>query len=293
MMGFSCQHRSASLRIFLVSVVLLLTAPAGRCHCYKRIFSFGDSIIDTGNFARSGPIMEYPFGMTYFHHPTGRISDGRVLVDFYAQALQLPLIPPNLPEKDTGLFPTGANFAVYGSTAMPPEYYRRWNHDVRACYLGVQMGWFKQMLQRIAPWDGAKRQILSESLIVLGEIGGNDYNFWFAARRPREQAGQFIPDIVATIGSAAQELIGMGAKAILIPNNFPIGCVPTYLSGYRSGNRADYDEHGCLRWFNDFSQRHNRALRGEVDRLRAQHPGVKLIYADYYGAAMEFVKDPH
>lgn len=154
-----------------------------------------------------------------------------------AQALQLPLIPPNLPEKDKGLFPTGANFAVYGSTAMPPEYYRRWNHDVRACYVGVQMGWFKQMLQRIAPWDGryllyiytilyrvprrrqeasvhmpnrliipsgAKRQILSESLIVLGEIGGNDYNFWFAARRPREQAGQFIPDIVATIGSAAQ-----------------------------------------------------------------------------------------
>jgi hypothetical protein len=85
MMGFSCQHRSASLRIFLVSVVLLLTAPAGRCHCYKRIFSFGDSIIDTGNFARSGPIMEYPFGMTYFHHPTGRISDGRVLVDFYGE----------------------------------------------------------------------------------------------------------------------------------------------------------------------------------------------------------------
>ena len=52
--------------------------------------------------------------------------------------------------------------------------------------------------------SGAKRQILSESLIVLGEIGGNDYNFWFAARRPREQANQFIPDIVATIGSAAQ-----------------------------------------------------------------------------------------
>jgi len=90
-----------------------------------------------------------------------------------------------------------------------------------------------------------------------------------------------------------QELIGMGAKAIVIPNNFPIGCVPAYLSGYKSNNRADYDEHGCLRWFNDFSQRHNQALRGEVGRLRAQHPDVKLIYADYYGAAMEFIKDPH
>jgi hypothetical protein len=76
MMDFSCRHRSVSLHIFLISVVLMLNAPAGRCGC---------SLIDTGNFARSGPIMEYPFGMTYFHHPTGRISDGRVLIDFYGE----------------------------------------------------------------------------------------------------------------------------------------------------------------------------------------------------------------
>jgi lysophospholipase L1-like esterase len=167
----------------------------------------------------------------------------------------------------------------------------------------------------------AKRQILSDSLIVLGEIGGNDYNFWFNGVRPREVAGQFIPDTMATIGSSIQvvpaacmliiiihcrtnpdqilmdlarilqELIRMGAKTILVPNNFPIGCVPDYLSRYRSGNRADYDEHGCLRWFNDFSQRHNRELRGVVARLSARNPGVKLIYADYFGAAMEFVRD--
>lgn len=92
-----------------------------------------------------------------------------------AQALQLPLIPPNLPEKDTGLFPTGANFAVYGSTAMPPEYYRRWNHDVRACYLGVQMGWFKQMLQRIAPWDG--RYLLYIQFYIECPVGAKRHPF--------------------------------------------------------------------------------------------------------------------
>lgn len=128
---------------------------------------------------------------------------------------------------------------------------------------------------------------------MLGEIGGNDYNFWFHGNRAREEAGQFIPDIMATIGSSIQDLIRMGAKVIMIPNNLPIGCVPKYLRDYKSANRADYDEHGCLRWFNDFSQRHNQALRGVVDRLSAQNPGVKLIYADYFGAAMEFVKNPH
>uniref|UniRef100_K3XS31 SGNH hydrolase-type esterase domain-containing protein n=1 Tax=Setaria italica TaxID=4555 RepID=K3XS31_SETIT len=309
MTSFSCQHHSASLRIFLVFVILLLNAPAGLCSCCKRIFSFGDSIIDTGNYA-NGPSMEFPFGMTYFKRPTGRISDGRVLIDFYAQALQLPLIPPNLPDKDTEQLQKTANLipisflgekkiknelqqvllellAVLGSTAMPNDYFNKWNHSVPMwCHLGMQMGWFKDLLHRIAPKDASL-------IIVLGEIGGNDYNFWFHGNRAREEAGQFIPDIMAIIGSSIQDLIRMGAKVIMIPNNFPIGCVPKYLRDYKSANRADYDEHGCLRWFNDFSQRHNQALRGVVDRLSAQNPGVKLIYADYVGAAMEFVKNPH
>ncbi|CAO2142489.1 unnamed protein product [Urochloa humidicola] len=296
MVSFSGQGGLNSLPIFLVLLILLLNVPVGLCGCYKRIFSFGDSIIDTGNFANGkGSLMEFPYGMTYFHRPTGRICDGRVLIDFYAQALQLPLLPPNLPEKDTGMFPNGANFAVYGSTAMPPDYFRRWNHKVpMPCHLGMQMGWFKDLMHRIAPRDDVKRQILGESLIILGEIGGNDYNFWFGdVSKPREVATQFIPDIMVTIGSSIKELIGMGAKVIMIPNNFPIGCVPAYLSGHKSNNHADYDEHGCLRWFNDFSQRHNMELRGMVNRLSVQNPGVKLVYADYYGAAMEFIKDPH
>lgn len=85
----------------------------------------------------------------------------------------------------------------------------------------------------------------------------------------------------------------MGAKVIVVPNNFPIGCVPSFLSSYKSNNYVDYDEHGCLRWFNNFSQRHNQELRHVVDRLATQNPSVKLIYADYYGAAMEFIKEPH
>ncbi|RCV39239.1 hypothetical protein SETIT_8G207700v2 [Setaria italica] len=297
MASFSCQQRSVSQRIFLVSVVLLLNASAGLCSCYKRIFSFGDSIIDTGNFANGkGPLMEFPFGMTYFKRPTGRICDGRVLIDFYAQALQLPLVPPNLPEKDTGLFPNGANFAVFGSTAMPPEYFRRFHHSTVYILLHTPHPCMQSVgypLHELFDLSDAKRRILSESLIVLGEIGGNDYNYWFSGNMPREQAAQFTPDIMATIGSSIQELINMGAKVIMVPNNFPIGCVPASLSRYRSNNRADYDELGCLRWYNDFSQRHNQELRRVVDGLAARNPGVKLIYADYYGAAMEFIRDPH
>ncbi|KAF8675871.1 hypothetical protein HU200_047364 [Digitaria exilis] len=270
------------LATLLISAVLLVNLTPGLCSCYKRIFSFGDSIIDTGNFVHTldndqSRYNEFPYGMTFFKNATGRFCDGRVLVDFYAQAFQLPLIPPNLPEQDLSLFPNGANFAVAGATAMPPHYYLKWNHSVPIPYsLDIQIGWFKQMLQRIAPGDdGAKRkQLLNESLVVLGEIGGNDYNYWCtdAKHHPHEQANQFIPDIITYIGSFIQELIDLGATSIMIPNNFPIGCVPLYLSMFSSSNPTDYDKHRCLRWFNDFSMHHNQALRSEVDRLKHRTP---------------------
>jgi hypothetical protein len=83
--------------LLLVSVVLLLNSPVGLCGCFKRIFSFGDSIIDTGNFistVASTPIKELPYGMTYFNHPTGRVSDGRVIIDFYGECICIISVRP-------------------------------------------------------------------------------------------------------------------------------------------------------------------------------------------------------
>ena len=54
---------------------------------YTSMFSFGDSLTDTGNLLVSSPLSftivgRFPYGMTYFHRPTGRCSDGRLVVDF-------------------------------------------------------------------------------------------------------------------------------------------------------------------------------------------------------------------
>jgi phospholipase/lecithinase/hemolysin len=52
----------------------------------RRLFSFGDSLIDTGNFIHyskaPGSVSRSPYGETFFGRPTGRWSDGRLIVDF-------------------------------------------------------------------------------------------------------------------------------------------------------------------------------------------------------------------
>jgi len=54
---------------------------------YAAIFNFGDSLVDAGNLVVDG-IPDYlatarlPYGMNYFGYPTGRCSDGRLVVDF-------------------------------------------------------------------------------------------------------------------------------------------------------------------------------------------------------------------
>ncbi|KAL9997009.1 putative alpha-L-fucosidase [Helianthus debilis subsp. tardiflorus] len=52
------------------------------CCEFPAIYNFGDSNSDTGAVsAVFGPVFS-PYGMTYFHKPFGRYSDGRLIIDF-------------------------------------------------------------------------------------------------------------------------------------------------------------------------------------------------------------------
>jgi len=135
--------------------------------------------------------------------------------------------------------------------------------------------------------------MISQSLFIVGEIGGNDYNLPLLSRVPIEKIRSFTPSVVAKISSTITELIGLGAKNLVVPGNLPIGCVPKYLLIFKSDDKEDYEpETGCLRWMNKFSEYHNKLLLEELEKLRKLNPGVTIIYADYYGAAMEIFHSP-
>ncbi|GMP61243.1 hypothetical protein CsSME_00023780 [Camellia sinensis var. sinensis] len=67
------------------------------CKCaFEAIFNFGDSNFDTGGFWAAFPPQSGPYRMTYFKKPDDQATDGRLMIDFLAQALGLPFLSPYL-----------------------------------------------------------------------------------------------------------------------------------------------------------------------------------------------------
>lgn len=68
---------------------------ASPCKRLNSIISFGDSLADTGNLLHlsTSNIPPHfavpPYGETYFHTPTGRFSNGRLIIDFLGAFLLL------------------------------------------------------------------------------------------------------------------------------------------------------------------------------------------------------------
>lgn len=79
---------------------------------------------------------------------------------------------------------------------------------------------------------------------------------------------------------------------LVVPGNLPIGCSSAYLTLHPSSNRSDYDSTGCLKTYNDFAQHHNAVLQDKLRLLRRSYPEARIMYADYYGAAMSFAQNP-
>ncbi|KAL6615574.1 hypothetical protein ACP70R_037844 [Stipagrostis hirtigluma subsp. patula] len=293
-----------ALAAVVLALLLASTAAAaaagegGGSVCFDRVFSFGDSLTDTGNFLLSvpddfpDPARSLPYGRTFFGRPSGRYSDGRNLLDFFAEAFGLPFVPPYLSGGD---FRYGANFAVASATALKGSFFRE--RGVEPSWtphsLDEQLQWFKKLLPSIAPSEPERSDVMSKSLFLVGEVGGNDYNHLIIRGRSLDELNELVPHVVGAISSAVKDLINLGAKKLVVPGNFPIGCVPLYLAIFPSEKEAYYDEQtGCIKWLNEFAEYHNRMIREELEKFRNLHPDVTIIYADYYGAALNIFRAP-
>ncbi|XP_019162690.1 PREDICTED: GDSL esterase/lipase At1g28590-like [Ipomoea nil] len=302
-MGFSL---GTAITYYCIVLVVFESTGHVAGGCYKAIVSFGDSVTDTGNLIHKSKVLSKgfvkssvpPYGETFFHHPTGRYSDGRLIIDFIAQSMGLPLVQPYFGGERNGdrSFAEGVNFAVAGATAMDMSFFTE-RGIINSCTnvsLGNELDWFKQMLSSFCQTPSRCKEYLESSVILMGEIGGNDYNYAFLQGHPKEEVMSFVPKVITVIASTINELIKYGAQILIVPGNLPIGCSPSYLSYFMTSNASEYDpQTGCINWLNDFTEYHNELLQKELNHLRELHPHTRIIYADYYNAAMRLYRSPN
>lgn len=264
---------------------------------FKKIYAFGDSFTDTGNTrSASGPsgfghVSSRPYGSTFFHHPTNRYSDGRLMIDFVTETLSSPYLPPYRGHK--GNAPHGINFAVAGSTAINHAFFVKNNLtlDMTPQSIQTQMIWFNKFLES----QGCKgavssspecKAVFDDALIWVGEIGVNDYAYTVGSSVSSDTIRKLA---ISSVTGFLQTLLKKGVKHVVVQGLPPTGCLPLAMV---LASEDDRDDLGCVKSANNQSYTHNVVYQKTVQDLRKQFPDAVIAYLDYWNAYATVMKNP-
>ncbi|XP_019422444.1 PREDICTED: GDSL esterase/lipase At1g09390-like isoform X2 [Lupinus angustifolius] len=247
------------------------------------LFVFGDSNSDTGGLASGlGFPINFPNGRTFFHRSTGRLSDGRLIIDLLCQSLNISFLIPYLDPLSGTTFTNGANFAVVGSSTLPK--YVPFSLNIQV----MQFLHFKaRTLELVAA--GSRNLISDEGFrnaLYLIDIGQNDIADSFAKNMSYAQVIKRIPSVITEIENALKSLYNQGARKFWVHNTGPLGCLPKILS---LTQKKDLDSFGCLSSYNSAARLFNGALQHLTQKLRNQLNGATIVYVDIYAIKYDII----
>ncbi|KAJ9554498.1 hypothetical protein OSB04_018543 [Centaurea solstitialis] len=249
----------------VISVTLLLPISIfSLTECdFPAIFNFGDSNSDTGGLSAMFGQAPPPNGETFFHSPAGRYCDGRLLLDFIAEHLELPFLSPFLDSIGTN-FSHGANFATAGSTirrqntsifqsgyspiALAIQYAEFSNFYTRSQIIRQREDFYKNLFPQ--------KDKFSKALYTF-DIGQNDLTAGYKLNMSTEQVEAFVPDVISQFITTVKP--------------------------------ADLDKFGCATAFNDVSHYFNKKLKKAVIELRKELESAAITYVDIYSVKYSLI----
>ncbi|KAJ4821888.1 GDSL esterase/lipase 6 [Turnera subulata] len=278
-------------KLFLVSFLLSLSLPflvSSSSHNVPAIFIFGDSIFDAGNnhFNKncSAQADFPPYGSSFFHHPTGRFTNGRTVADFISQFLGIEFQKPfleaqiavaNGSRKD---FPSnGINFASAGSGVLQAT-----NQDWGVTTIQVQLQQFQELVGK----NQIDKAVIPKSLFFI-ESGSNDiFNYYLPYGTPSLNPDAYVQAMLAQVANVTEQLYKLGARRIALFSLGPVGCVPA------RALLPDAPTNQCFEKMNLMVQKYNKGLESLVTSIPVKYPGAVGVYGAVYDIVRRFQSVP-
>ncbi|KAF7136047.1 hypothetical protein RHSIM_Rhsim08G0242900 [Rhododendron simsii] len=260
------------------------------------LYVFGDSFLDSGNNDYINTTALYlanfwPYGETFFHFPTGRFSDGRLMSDFIAEYAKLPLTRPFLQpgiEKDYYYYKNGVNFASAGAGALVGTF------QGLVISLSEQLNFYRTVVgglrQKLG--DVESKKTLSKA-VYLFSIGTNDYTSIFLQNSnilSHYSKSTYVGMVIGNLTIAIKEVYGRGGRKFGFLNLGPLGCLPAIriLGPDHQGING-----GCLEEeASTLAKLHNEALSIMLSELESQLKDFRYSLYDFHTNLRERMDHP-
>uniref|UniRef100_A0A803Q039 Uncharacterized protein n=1 Tax=Cannabis sativa TaxID=3483 RepID=A0A803Q039_CANSA len=279
----------ASKTMMIPHILTLLSILAPRVDSvvefnYPAVFNFGDSNSDTGELvAAYGSFLNSPYGQSYFKNPSGRACDGRLIVDFLMDAMDLPFLNSYLDSIGAPSFRKGCNFAAAGSTVLPAT-----ATSVSPFSFGLQVSQFGRFkaktLELLAKGRKFSKYIPTEDVFSKGlymfDIGQNDVAGAFYSKT-FDQIIASIPTILLEFENGIKYLYDQGARNFWIHNTGPLGCLTQNVLKFGT-DPSKLDEQGCVSAHNQAAKLFNLQLHALSKKLQGQYSDTNFTYVDIF-----------
>ncbi|XP_015170295.1 GDSL esterase/lipase 6-like [Solanum tuberosum] len=248
------------------------------------IFIFGDSIIDAGNnqFKNNCSVQANftPYGSNFFHHPTGRFTNGRTVTDFICEFIGIPMQKPvlELVNGNWKNYPSnGINFASGGSGVLQTT-----NQDLGVTPIQDQLQQFKTLVQQ----NKINKKQIQESLFIFTSGSNDIFTYFNPFNVPKLTLNAYVQAMLTQMSKFVDQICKLGARRIALISLGPVGCIPARALL----PSAPIDK--CYGKMNRMVKNYNVGLENLVKRIPIKYPSSFAVYGAVYKTVQNFRANP-
>ncbi|XP_019430983.1 PREDICTED: GDSL esterase/lipase At5g03610-like isoform X3 [Lupinus angustifolius] len=258
------KQNQSIMALLLLFLILAISAEVEGA----KLFVFGDSYLDTGNYLNSVSYKP-PYGITFPGYPAGRFGNGRILTDYLASFLKIETPTPYALKNSSNL-QNGINFAFGGTGVFQTR--------VNGPNLTVQIDSFEQLIKQNVY---SKSDV--ESSIVIVNAGANDYITFILKDRNLFGIAKYIKSLVDELTINLKRIHSLGAGKIVVSLLQPVGCLPTVSVA------SLYND--CIDLFNNVPRDHNKIILQNVENLNKESGKSVFRTLDLYNSFLSAIEE--